>query len=186
MEDTLLILLILILFVLVFSLGLERTIQILPGLVIIGLLFWIFGWVVINFFWVIVLIWVFKKLSTPKQPKRKTYYRTYTNKEAEEFFRQFYGQNGYRQNTGYQSYGNSYDRGRQASNIWTLNRDEYYKELGVDRNSTKEELRKAYLKKVKENHPDRFTNASEQEKKYHEEKLKKINEAYDNLTKDFS
>ena len=58
--------------------------------------------------------------------------------------------------------------------------------MGVDKNSTKEELRKAYLKKVKENHPDRFSNASEQEKKYHEEKLKKINEAYDNLIKDFS
>lgn len=186
MEDTLLILLILILFVLVFSLGLEKTIQILPGLVIISLLFWFFGWVIINFFWVFLLIWVFKKLSTPKQAKRKTYYKTYTNKEAEEFFRQFYGQNGYRQNTEYQSYGNSYYGGRQAGNTWTFNRDEYYKELGVDRNSTKEELRKAYLKKVKENHPDRFTNASEQEKKYHEEKLKKINEAYDNLTKDFS
>lgn len=180
----------LILFVvLIMLVGLEKAIQILPGLIIVGILFWAFGWVIINFFWVFVLIWLVRKLFAPKQTKRTTYYRTYTNKEAEEFFRQFYGQNTYRQNTGYQNYGGyqgGYNQGNYGANTWTFNKDQYYKELGVDKNCTKEELRKAYLKKVKENHPDRFTNASEQEKKYHEEKLKKINEAYDNLTKDFS
>ena len=186
MEDTLLVILIIIFAIIVMSVGLEKTIQILPGLIIIGVLFWFFGWVIINFFWVFVFIWLFKKLSAPKQTKRTTYYKTYTNKEAEDFFRQFYGQNANRQNTGYQSYGNSYGRERYGNNSWESNNDKYYKELGVDKNSTKEELRKAYLKKVKENHPDRFSNASEQEKKYHEEKLKKINEAYDNLIKDFS
>lgn len=178
-------LLVIVFFIFVISVGLQKTIQILPGLIIIGILFWIFGWVVINFFWVFVIIWFIKKLSTPKQTKRTTYYRTYSTKDAEEFFRQFYGQNAYRQNTSYGGYGR-YNQGNSATNTWTLNKDEYYKELGVNKDSTKEELRKAYLRKVKENHPDRFTNASEQEKKYHEEKLKKINEAYDNLTKDFS
>lgn len=177
--------LLMIIVVLIISIGLSRTIQILPALIIFGLLFWFFGWVIINFFWVFVIIWLIRKLTLPKSTQRKTYYKTYTAKEAEEFFRQFYGQGRYHE-TGYQNYGGYNNNQSYNTNTWTINKDEYYKELGVEKSCTKEELRKAYLKKVKENHPDRFTNASEQDKKYHEEKLKKINEAYDNLIKDFS
>ena len=33
----------------------------------------------------------------------------------------------------------------------------------------------------KEHHPDKFVNASDSEKKFHESKMKEINEAYENL-----
>lgn len=177
-----------ILLVLIILVGLERAIQILPVLVIFGLLLYFFGWFVVNFFWLILLFWFIRKLANPKVTRTRgnnTSYRTYTNKEAEEFFREYFRQQGYSQNSS-SSYGNSNYRRQGEYNTWGENRDEYYKVLGVERNCTKEELRKAYLKKVKENHPDRFSNASQQEKTYHEEKLKKINEAYDNLLKDFS
>lgn len=58
--------------------------------------------------------------------------------------------------------------------------------LGVTKGVNKEEVKKAYLKKVKEHHPDRFASASESEKKYHEEQLKSINEAYDKIEKSYT
>lgn len=188
MDNLLLPILVVVFLIFVISIGLERTMQILPALIIFGLLFWFFGWIIINFFWVIIIFWIIRKLSIPEKARKNTrYYRTYNNKEAEEFFREYFRQNrGYSQNTSGQNYGYEQNYGQHRTYNWEENRDKYYKELGVDKNVTKEELRKAYLRKVKENHPDRFTNASEQEKKYHEDKLKKINEAYDNLNKDFS
>lgn len=175
-----------IFFMLAISMGIQGAIQVLPALFIFGILIYFFGWVVINFFWVFLIIWFVRSLTTPKTTTRRTrYYRTYTGKEAEDFFRQYYqGQNSYNQNYGgYQGQG-SYRQGDFTN--FGINKDKYYEELGVSKNCTKDELRKAYLKKVKENHPDRFANSTEDEKKYHEEKLKKINEAYDNLVKDFS
>ncbi len=62
----------------------------------------------------------------------------------------------------------------------------YYKILGVNSNSTKEEIKKLIEILLKQHHPDRFTNASEADKKYHENRIKEINEAYDKLSKDFS
>ena len=50
----------------------------------------------------------------------------------------------------------------------------------------KEEIKKAYRELVKQHHPDKFTNASEEERAYHEKRIKEINEAYDKLSKDFS
>lgn len=182
--ELLLPIILIIVFALTMSVGLERTFQILPVLVIFGVLLYFFGWFVINFFWVILIFWFIHKLTKPKITRtRKWNYRTYTNKEAEEFFREYFRQQG-----GYsQSNSSGYGQGSYGQyNTWGINKNEYYRVLGVEKNCTKDELRKAYLKKVKENHPDRFSNASEQEKIYHEEKLKKINEAYDNLVKDFS
>lgn len=175
------ILIIFFLLILIFSLGLQRTFQILPVIIIFGLLFLFLGWFALNFFWVIILIWFIRKITSP-QKTRKTYYRTYTSQNAEDIFKEFFRQNGFN----YQNYSYQQNYGRSNFENWTVNKDEYYKELGVDKNCTKEELRKAYLKKVKENHPDKFSNANAEEKKYHEDKLKKINEAYDNLLKDFS
>ena len=53
-------------------------------------------------------------------------------------------------------------------------------------NPAKEEVKKAYRDLVKQHHPDKFSNASESDKKYHENRIKEINEAYDKLSKDFS
>lgn len=170
----------------------------LPFIIFIGILVYFFGWFFINFFWVIPLVLIYKALVGPKTTQRartRTYrtYRTYTNQEAEEFFRDFFRQAGgqYSNRTGQQGYGSygNYNSGYQSggySQSAYVDKSKYYKILGVAENCTKEELRKAYLKKVKEHHPDRFATASESEKKYHEDNLKKINEAYDNLSKDFS
>ena len=54
-----------------------------------------------------------------------------------------------------------------------MNKD-YYKILGVQKNATKEEIKKAFKKLAMQYHPDR---ASDDKKKEHEEKFKEINEA---------
>lgn len=54
--------------------------------------------------------------------------------------------------------------------------DFYYEQLELTRSASEEEIRKAYRKKVRENHPDLFTD--EQEKEYKKEKMILLNEAY--------
>jgi len=58
--------------------------------------------------------------------------------------------------------------------------DEYYKVLGVDPSATPEELKKAYRDLVKEWHPDRVLHNPRLHKNA-QEKLREINEAYDQL-----
>ena len=58
---------------------------------------------------------------------------------------------------------------------------DYYEVLGVNKNSTDDEIKKAYKKLAIKWHPDKFAKASESEKKSAEEKMKDINEAYDVL-----
>ena len=67
--------------------------------------------------------------------------------------------------------------------MYQEDKSKYYQILGVQKGASADELKKAYFKLVKEHHPDRYTNSSESEKKYHEDKMKQINEAYDKLTK---
>ena len=50
----------------------------------------------------------------------------------------------------------------------------------------RQDIKKAYRDLVKQHHPDKFTNANDSEKEYHENKLKEINEAYEKLSKDFT
>lgn len=57
----------------------------------------------------------------------------------------------------------------------TLNRKDYYSTLGVDRNASAADIKKAYFKKAKEFHPD--VNKSSGAK----EKFAEINEAYETL-----
>src|SRR5256886_903378 len=56
---------------------------------------------------------------------------------------------------------------------------DYYEILGVDRNASEEEIKKAYRRLARQHHPD--TQTSEQDKKTAEERFKEINEAYATL-----
>lgn len=57
-------------------------------------------------------------------------------------------------------------------------RKDYYKILGIDRRATDEEIKKAYRKRALVHHPDRHSNASEEEKQEQEKKFKEVGEAY--------
>lgn len=58
-----------------------------------------------------------------------------------------------------------------------MNKD-YYKILGVERNASEEQIKKAFHKLSIQWHPDKWANASEEERKSAEEKFKEIAEAY--------
>ena len=122
---------------------------------------------------------------------RTTYGGTFNSREeAEEFFRTFFG-GGFGQgstNTGGNTYsGYSGQNGsssyQRTTNTYTTDKSKYYSILGVSRGASQDEIKKAYRKLAKEHHPDRFVNSSDSEKKYHENKMKEINDAYENLTK---
>ncbi|XP_017855097.1 dnaJ homolog subfamily C member 7 isoform X2 [Drosophila busckii] len=57
-------------------------------------------------------------------------------------------------------------------------RKDYYKILGIARNASEDEIKKAYRKKALVHHPDRHANSSAEERKDEELKFKEIGEAY--------
>jgi len=61
-------------------------------------------------------------------------------------------------------------------------RKDYYKILGVEKTANEDEIKKAYRKKALLHHPDRHSNATEEEKAEHERKFKELGEAYAVLT----
>ncbi|MFP3871421.1 MAG: molecular chaperone DnaJ [Candidatus Natronoplasma sp.] len=61
-----------------------------------------------------------------------------------------------------------------------MNGEDYYDILGVDRDASKEEIKKAYRKKAKKYHPDKNPDNTEEAR----EKFKKISEAYEVLADD--
>lgn len=62
------------------------------------------------------------------------------------------------------------------------NKRDYYEVLGVDKNATADDLKKAYRKLAIKYHPDRQQDKSDAEKKDAEEKFKEAAEAYDVLS----
>lgn len=61
-------------------------------------------------------------------------------------------------------------------------RKDYYSILGVQKDASEEDIKKAYRKLAMQYHPDRWANGTEQEKKDAENKFKDIGEAYDVLS----
>lgn len=165
--------------------GFNRAVGMLPVLFIVFLLVAFLGWFAVNFFWLILLVIFINYLRNKNQPKgtrRRTYYYRYDSsnaKDFEDFFRQAGGNfGGQQQQGGYYNGSNPFG--------YAEDKGKYYDILGVSRNAGKDEIKKAYRDLVKQHHPDKFTNASDSEKEYHENKLKEINEAYEKLSKDFS
>ena len=248
-------------FILVLTLGVDRAFKAILPLTIIGILVYFFGWDIFKYAFLFILFIVFlifflifkllKKAGTSSNTYRRTrtqnddffggyrnntssnnnsngtrenntysdtrYYGNFrTREEAEEFFRNIFGggfgtngNNGTYNNTrssgtftqeefeefirnafggsfGGSTYGNSsggYRQGGsyQRTGTYTSNRSRYYRILGLKDGASQEEIKKAYRQLAKEHHPDKFVNASDSEKKFHESKMKEINEAYENL-----
>lgn len=59
---------------------------------------------------------------------------------------------------------------------------DYYEVLEINKGASETEIKKAYRKAAMKYHPDKFTNASEKEKKEAEDKFKEVNEAYQVLS----
>nr|XP_012135973.1 PREDICTED: dnaJ homolog subfamily C member 7 isoform X2 [Megachile rotundata] len=57
-------------------------------------------------------------------------------------------------------------------------RKDYYKILGIDKNASTDDIKKAYRKRAMVHHPDRHPNATEGEKREQEKKFKEVGEAY--------
>lgn len=95
-------------------------------------------------------------------------------KDGKEIFYKSYFDNDKKQEK--EKYSNGYSKD---------NPNRYYAILGVNKNITKDELKKAYRELVKKYHPDKFENSSKKEKEKAENKMKEINEAYDYLMKNF-
>ena len=250
--DAILLPILVIFFILVMALGIDKASKVILPLSIIGILIYFFGWLVFRYSWLFIplfVFWFIRKLLNSSNSSSNTYKRdrtqnddffnTYRNngnssngtrenntysdtryyghfrtkEEAEEFFRNIFGrdfgQNGTYNNTrssgtftqeefeefirnafggsfGGSTYGNSSEGYRQGGNYqrtgtYTSNRSKYYRILGVKDGASQEEIKKAYRQLAKEHHPDKFVNASDSDKKYHENKMKEINEAYENL-----
>ena len=135
----------------------------------------------------------YRNTGSSSSTNRRTYSGTFNSREeAEEFFRTFFG-GGFGQGTTGSSGGNTYGgySGQNSGgsyqgntyNTYTIDKSKYYTILGVNKGASQDEIKRAYHKLAKEHHPDRFVNSSESEKKYHENKMKEINDAYENLTK---
>ncbi|CCF55600.1 hypothetical protein KAFR_0A01620 [Kazachstania africana CBS 2517] len=78
---------------------------------------------------------------------------------------------------------NSRQQQQQAppSNSNMFNKD-YYKILGISKEATSKDIRKAYLQLTKRYHPDKQGHLSESEQKKNHEKMSEINEAYETLS----
>ena len=95
-------------------------------------------------------------------------------KDGKEMFYKSYFDNDNKQEK--EKYSNGYSKD---------NPNKYYAILGVNKNITKDELKKVYYKLVKKYHPDKFENSSKIEKEKAENMMKDINEAYGYLMKNF-
>lgn len=154
--------------------GLKNTLKALPIITIVSVIIFFLGSAFITFLPVIIILIVLKMIFGKNQPQRTTRTYYYKNKNSgnaqdfEEFFRQASGGNYQRQtNGGHPGY--------------VVDKDKYYAELGVNKSSTPEEIKKAYRGMAMKYHPDKANNLDEVTRNKYEAKFKQINEAYENL-----
>lgn len=76
-----------------------------------------------------------------------------------------------------------YDR-NTSMHSQIINPDDYYEILGVQKGSTKDEIRKAYYEIIKKYHPDKFASLSAEFQDLANKKAQLINEAYDYLMRE--
>lgn len=146
------------------------------GLKILGIIFAI----LINNPWLALILFFAYFLRNKNQPKRKKnkfyYYSSTSSSQQQKDFEDFFRQAG----------GYSYNSGSSNENIFIQQgaTEKDYENLGIRAGATKDEIKKAYRDKVKTHHPDLYSNATEQEKKYQEAKIKEINESYEKISKE--
>lgn len=76
-----------------------------------------------------------------------------------------------------------YEFSQLKSMFWKDAADSY-KVLGLEKNATDQELKKAYRKMAVENHPDKVASLGEQYQKAAKEKFQKIQDAYETIKKE--
>lgn len=161
-------------------LGPINAIRFLPFIGILWLLFSFFGYIIINFFPLIIILIVISYLRNQKNPNRgsRTYYYHFGgNQDFEEFFRRTGTHGGGHYNrTGSGYAGNNFGGFEDTT--------KYYTVLGVNKEATQEEIKKAYREMARKHHPDRYATSDQDVREYHEKKFKEINEAYDKLTRE--
>lgn len=75
------------------------------------------------------------------------------------------------------------ERSRKQRIVRSYSSDDPYSVLGVMETSTNEEIKAAYREQSKKNHPDLVSHMSRDFQKLAEDKLKRINAAYDIIKK---
>ena len=126
---------------------------------------------------VFVVIRLLLSLFGVKKQKR-TYYYKYTSQNAEDF-NEFFRNSGFGgQGSSYGNYGGSSSYGGQQ---YFEDKSKYYSVLGLSKDASQEEIKKAYRNKAREYHPDKHSQSSESVRVEAEKKFKEINEAYDKL-----
>jgi len=153
--------------------GVKNTYKALPALLIVSALIFFLGTAFITFLPIIIIMIVLNMIFGKKRTTRKTYYYRTSGTGNAQDFNDFFNQ--HRANGNYGQQGNTGFPG------YTVNKDQYYTELGVTKDSTAEEIKKAYRTQAMKYHPDKANNLDEGTRKQYEEKFKKINEAYENL-----